>query len=133
LALYHACQNSLYTLSLALSYVKEYGPYWLEALKDDVAKEVEAERDVAPQDAEELYVALEVALDELEAVPSLALIELLGLGSLAYLPEVVGKRDLKRAVLGASLGLHVEKRHKRALARAVRCLAAMSGAVLGEA
>ena len=132
LALYHACRNALFTLSLALSYVKEYGAYWVEALKDDVEAVVEKERELAPREAGELYEALEVAMDELERTPSLAFIELLDIGSLAYLPEVVGGKELKKAVLGTSLGLHVEKKHKRALEKALGCLVAMSGAVLGE-
>jgi len=132
LALYHACENTLFTLTLAYSYVSEYGAYWVEALKSDVEELVEREREFAPAEAESLFNALDVAMEEVERIPSLAFIELLDLGSLAYLPEAVDKRKLRKAALGASLGLHVERRHKRALEKALRCLAAMSRAVLGD-
>jgi len=132
LALYHACKNALQTIAVAVKYVQEYGSYWLDAAKDDVERLVEAERDRSPREAETLFNAIEVALRELESSPSLAFIELLDLGSLAFLPEAVGRRELKRAVVGASLGLHVERAHKKALREAMRCVAAMTGAVLGE-
>ena len=132
LALYYACEDPLSTALLAKRYLEEFGSYWIDALRDDVERTVEEERERSPKDAETLYSAIEIALKEVERIPTLAFIELLDLGSLAYLPEVVGPRKVKKASIGASLGLHVEKAHKRALGEAKRCLAAMMGAVLGE-
>ncbi len=132
LTLYHACENLIYSLMIASEYFKQYGAYWIDALKDDVEALVKKEKEGSPKQARPLYEALEMALEEVERAPTLAFVELLDIGSLAFLPSVVNKKDLRKAVLGASLGLHVEKKHKKALRKALACMAAMSGAVLGE-
>ena len=122
LALFYACKAPLYTLMLLNYYVKEYSAYWFEALKSDLEEEVERKEEEAREEMETLIRAVKYASREIESEPVLGSIEVLDLMSLLNIDAIVHGKALKKASLEASLGLHVEKLHKKGLKEAIPCL-----------
>ncbi len=123
LALFYACDIPLYTLVFIKEYINSFSSYWFEALKDDLEKEINEKEDKAPEEMDTLIDAIKCASKELERDPLLGSIEALDLMSLLNIDLVVTNRKvLKKAALEASLGLHVEKLHKKGLKKAIPCI-----------
>ncbi len=122
LALFYACEVPLNTLLLIKAYMDTFSSYWFEALKDDLEKEIDKKEVEAPEEMSTLVDAVKYASKELERDPMLASIEALDLMSLLNIDLVVDRKALKKAAIEASLGLHVEKLHKKGLRKALPCI-----------
>jgi len=72
-----------------------------------------------------LVDAVRYAFKELEKDPVLGSIEALDLMSLLNIDLVVDRKVLRKAAIEASLGLHVEKLHKKGLRKALPCILEM--------
>jgi hypothetical protein len=118
LALFHICQNSEVTLSILLDYVRKYGKYWFDSLREDallVLDEVPSENreeEMFVESLNEAIVKLRPKMDEA--------FEIFPLISVARYPELgAGRREL----LSLSYEVHVRKSHKRVVKEvALPCL-----------
>ncbi len=125
LALFYACEVPFNTLLLIKAYMEAFSSYWFEALKDDLEREINEKEARAPKEMDTLVDAVKYAFKELEKDPVLGSIEALDLMSLLNIDLVVDRKVLRKAAIEASLGLHVEKLHKKGLRKALPCILEM--------